>query len=323
MAGDWNLPERQVTPESAVVSRRRWLKLMAIGGAALGTVGAVGAFWWWYGGTDDDVVSRGKVLTADEGFYPAARNPRFSEVDRPLTAEAAAARYCNFYEFSSSKQVWRYIDHFQPLPWTLEVGGQVAKPRTFDLDDLKKTFSLEERIYRHRCVEAWAMVVPWTGFPLADLVRKVEPLPSARFVRFETFYRPAEASGQRYGSQPWPYTEGLTLAEAVNELAFIAVGIYGHPLLKQHGAPVRLVAPWKYGYKSAKSLVRIEFTDQQPATFWNTLVPREYDFQANVNPDVPHPRWSQARERMLGTGEYRPTLLYNGYGDWVAKLYKS
>jgi sulfoxide reductase catalytic subunit YedY len=326
MSGDWNLPERQVTPESAVVSRRRWLKLLAIGGAAaVGTaaVGTAAAFWWWYGGTDDEVVSRGKVATAADDYYPAARNPRFSEIDRPLTSEAAAARYCNFFEFSGNKQVWRYVDRFQPLPWTLEVGGHVAKPQTFDFDDLKKNFSLEERIYRHRCVEAWAMAVPWTGFPLAALVRKVEPLSSARFVRFETFHRPAEASRQRFLSEPWPYTEGLTMAEAGNELAFIATGIYGHPLLKQHGAPVRLVVPWKYGYKSAKSIVRIEFTDKQPATFWNTLVPREYDFQANVNPAVPHPRWSQASERMLGSGEYRPTQLYNGYGEWVADLYKS
>jgi sulfoxide reductase catalytic subunit YedY len=323
MSSDWNLPERQVTPESAVISRRRWLKWLGIGGAGLGILGTGGGLWWWYLGTDDEVVTRGKVATAANNLYPASRNPKFSKIDEPLTARAAAARYCNFFEFTPSKQVWRHVDRFQPVPWTLEVGGLVAKPKTFDLDDLLKAFPLEERIYRHRCVEAWAMVVPWTGFALADLVGKVEPLPSARFVRFESFHRPSEAVRQARKFEPWPYVEGLTLAEAVNELAFIATGIYGQPLLKQHGAPVRLVVPWKYGYKSAKSIVRIEFTDKQPATFWNTLVPKEYDFQANVNPTVPHPRWSQAEEKMLGTGERRPTLPYNGYGKWVADLYKS
>jgi sulfoxide reductase catalytic subunit YedY len=165
------------------------------------------------------------------------------------------------------------------------------------------------------------MVVPWTGFPLAELLRRVEPLPAARYVRFVTFDRPQQAGRMAQRGLPWPYTEGLTLAEATNELALVAVGMYGHPLLKQHGAPVRLVVPWKYGFKSAKSLVRIELTDRQPATFWNTLSPHEYDFWANVDPEVPHPRWSQASERMLGTGDRRPTQIYNGYGDWVARLY--
>jgi sulfoxide reductase catalytic subunit YedY len=167
------------------------------------------------------------------------------------------------------------------------------------------------------------MAIPWTGFPLAALLRKVEPLPAARYVRFVTFDRPNEAGRQRYRLEPWPYTEGLTLAEATNELAFVATGMYGHPLLKQHGAPIRLVVPWKYGFKSAKSIVRVELTDEQPATFWNTLSPNEYDFWANVNSLVPHPRWSQAKERMLGTNEVRPTQLYNGYGEWVAGLYKT
>jgi sulfoxide reductase catalytic subunit YedY len=217
--------------------------------------------------------------------------------------------------------VWRHTGDFRPAPWTVEVAGLVARPRTFDLDGLLRTFPLEERIYRHRCVEAWAMVVPWTGFPLAELVRHVQPLPAATHVRFVGFDRPEEAGHMASRSLPWPYTEGLRLAEATNALAFVAVGMYGHPLLKQHGAPVRLVLPWKYGFKSAKSVVRIEFTDRQPATFWNTLAPHEYDFLANVDPEVPHPRWSQASERMLGTGERRPTLRYNGYGEWVAGLY--
>jgi sulfoxide reductase catalytic subunit YedY len=186
-----------------------------------------------------------------------------------------------------------------------------------------RAFPLEERLYRHRCVEAWAMAVPWTGFPLAALLKQAEPQPGARYVRFESFDRPAETSRQSGRSDPWPYTEGLTLAEATNELAFIATGMYGHALLKQHGAPVRLVVPWKYGFKSAKSIVRIELTAEKPATFWNTVSPHEYGFEANVDPAVPHPRWSQAAERMLGTREVRETQRFNGYGEWVGNLYRT
>jgi sulfoxide reductase catalytic subunit YedY len=320
MSEPWNLPERQATPEKHVVSRRRWLKAAAVGAVAVG--GGAAAWWHWFRpGSDKEVLATGDVYLPGQDLYPAAHNDRFAKVDRPLTNEAEAARYTNFYEFSWSKSVWRVIEPFRPLPWAVEVAGLVAKPRTYDIDDLVRAFPLEERVYRHRCVEAWAMAVPWTGFPLADLLRSAEPLPAARYVRFVSFDNPSQASGQSNRSQPWPYTEGLTLAEATNELAFVATGMYGHPLLKQHGAPVRLVVPWKYGFKSAKSIVRVELTDKQPATFWNTISPHEYDFQANVNPAVPHPRWSQASERMLGTGERRPTQPYNGYGEWVARLY--
>jgi len=228
------------------------------------------------------VVNRGVYPGPGADLYPARRNADFKEVDREISPETPVARYCNFYEFSKTKQVWRYIEPFQPVPWQVEVTGLVAKPKTYDQDTLVRAFPLEERVYRHRCVEAWAMVVPWTGFALAKLIRAAGPLPEARFVRFVSFDRPQEASRQAGRLEPWPYTEGLTLAEATNELAFIATGMYGHPLLKQHGAPVRLVVPWKYGYKSAKSIVRIELTEEQPTTFWNTLVPWEYDFQANV-----------------------------------------
>jgi sulfoxide reductase catalytic subunit YedY len=320
MPHPWNLPEGEATPEKALLSRRRWLRSAGLGGLAL--TGAVGGttYWWLYGGSRDEVLSP-RQDAPDDRLYPASRNPKFADADRPLTDEGDAARYTNFYEFTSTKNVWRSVNPFQPRPWTVKVAGLVAKPRTYDFDDLLRSFSLEERVYRHRCVEAWAMVVPWTGFPLADLIRQAEPLPEAKFVRFVSFHRPAEAPMQADRRMPWPYTEGLTLAEATNELAFLATGMYGHPLLKQHGAPFRLVVPWKYGYKSAKSIVRIELTDRPPATFWNTMQPNEYDFAANVNPDVPHPRWSQRQERMLGTGETRPTLLYNGYGAWVAGLY--
>ncbi len=321
MTHPWDLPAREITPESAVLSRRRWLKRIGLGAAGLAAASAGAGLWWWNAGGDDDVLNAGKVTTPAD-LFPAARNARF-ELDRPLTNEAAAARYCNFFEFSSTKQVWRWVAPFQPVPWVLEVGGLVAKPQTLDIDDMLHTFApfLEERVYRHRCVEAWAMAVPWTGVPLSALLRRVEPLPAARFVRFISFDRPDQASRQADAEYPWPYTEGLTLAEAGNELAFLAVGLYGHPLLKQHGAPVRLVVPWKYGFKSAKSIQRIELTAERPATFWNTLGPNEYDFTANVNPAKPHPRWSQATERMLGTGEVRPTQPYNGYGEWVAGLY--
>jgi sulfoxide reductase catalytic subunit YedY len=322
MTKPWDQPEREVTPEAALLSRRRWLKALGLGGLALG---AGAGLWWGFlhdGGTDDEVIAAGRVNAPGADLYPAKTHERFRDADRPLTEEVAAARYCNFYEFSGWKSVWRQVAAFQPVPWRVEVDGLVARPRTYDLDDLVRAFPLEERIYRHRCVEAWAMVVPWTGFPLAALLRKAQPLPRAKYVRFVSFHRPEEAPRQRDRSQPWPYNEGLTLAEASNELTFLATGMYGHPLLKQHGAPVRLVVPWKYGFKSAKSIVRIELTDQRPATFWNTLVPHEYGFEANVNPAVPHPRWSQASERMLGTGERRPTLPYNGYGEWVGGLYR-
>jgi sulfoxide reductase catalytic subunit YedY len=321
MSAPWDLPERDVTQESALVSRRTWLKWAGLGGSAVAA--GAGLWWWHYRGTDAQVLASGDTQAPLADLFPAPRNPQFAAGDRPWTLEAQAARYCNFYEFTGNKDVWRHVEPFQPLPWSIEVGGLVAKPRTFGLEDLLREFQLEERIYRHRCVEAWAMVIPWTGFPLARLLNKVEPLDGARYVRFVSFHRPEEASQQRLERLPWPYNEGLTLAEAMNELAFLSTGMYGHPLLKQHGAPVRLVVPWKYGFKSAKSIVRIELTARQPDTFWNTLMPMEYGFEANVEPDVPHPRWSQRNERMLGTNEVRPTLLYNGYEEWVGHLYKT
>jgi len=317
MSQPWDRPQREVTPETAVLSRRTLLK--TIGAGALAAGAGAGLWWALRPSSAEDVLGDYEGPGAD--LYPAALNPTFSSADRPLTVEVEAARYCNFYEFSSGKSVWRSVGRFRPVPWALEVAGLVARPTTYDIDELLRAFPLEERIYRHRCVEAWAMVAPWTGFALAKLLRRAEPLPGARFVRFVSFSRPNEATRQTIRSFPWPYTEGLTLAEATNELAFVATGMYGRPLLKQHGAPVRLVVPWKYGFKSAKSIVRIELTDKRPATFWNTMAADEYGFQANVDPTVPHPRWSQASERMLGTGERRPTLRYNGYGEWVGKLY--
>jgi methionine sulfoxide reductase catalytic subunit len=320
MSRPWDLPQRDVTPQEALLSRRTWLKRLGLGGLALGAAG--GGLWWAFRpGSDTEVLAPRQDDPVGATLYPARPDRRFRDAGRPLTGEATAARYCNFYEFTGFKSVWRHVDSFRTSPWAVEVTGLVARPRTYDLDDLVRAFPLEERVYRHRCVEAWAMVVPWTGFPLSALLRKAEPLAGAKYVRFVSFEQPDTATRQKDASMPWPYTEGLTLAEATNELTFLATGMYGHPLLKQHGAPLRLVVPWKYGFKGAKSLVRVELTDKQPATFWNTLAPHEYDFRANVDPGVPHPRWSQASERLLGTGEERPTVLYNGYGEWVAGLY--
>ncbi len=320
MSQGWNSPERDATPERVLLSRR---KLLLWGGISAGLGAAGGLGYLWYTGSDDDVLGGGRYDFPAKDRYPAARSARFDDAGRPLTAEIDAARTCNFHEFTSTKSVWRHVGAFQPLPWTVEVAGLVDEPKTYDLDDLLRTFPLEERIYRHRCVEAWAMVVPWTGFPLAALLKKAGVRAGAKYVQFESSQRPLQGSMWSLHDSPWPYTEGLTLAEAMNELAFVVTGMYGHPLLKQHGAPIRVVLPWKYGFKGAKSLARITVTDTQPRTFWNTLAPHEYGFEANVNPDVPHPRWSQRSERMLGSGERRPTQLYNGYGEWVAKLYES
>ncbi len=307
------------TTEPRKVSRRNWL---GITGALAGVAVAGGA--WLYAfrrGTDEEVLAAGQTGLSSHPGYPARTNPAFASGGRPLTEEAAAARYCNFYEITGGKDVYRYIENFKTDPWTIEVTGAVRNPKTYDMDAIHNTFTLEERVYRHRCVEAWAMVVPWTGFPLAELIRAADPLSDARYVKFVSFFDPQVATRQRLSHFPWPYTEGLTLAEATNPLAFVATGMYGHPLLKQHGAPIRLVIPWKYGYKSCKSIVRIELTRERPSTFWNSLQPNEYGFQSNVNPNIPHPRWSQAEERMLGTDERYPTRLYNGYEEWVAELY--
>ncbi len=237
-----------------------------------------------------------------------------------------AGIYNNFWEFTDTKWVTRYIDEFEPLPWTVEIAGLVENPKTWDVEDLIGMMELEERLYRHRCVEAWSMAIPWTGFPMKALVDLVQPLSSARYVRMNSFFNPEVAPNQwDQPDYPWPYTEGLTLAEATNELTLLVTGIYGHELPKQHGAPIRLVTPWKYGFKGLKSITRIEFTEDQPATFWPTRTPSEYEFFSNVDPGVPHRRWSQAREEFitddLEDRQVRETLLYNGYGEYVAHLY--
>ena len=311
----WEIPEREITPEEIYFNRRAFLKKLGISG--LGAIGALTGLGKW-----DNAVAANLSNTADQSsLYPAKRNEKF-KLDRPLTDEYAVTHYNNFYEFTTDKaRVADLVGNFTIHPWTIEVSGHVAKPKTFDLDELLKTMPIEERLYRHRCVEAWAMAVPWTGFPMKALIDLVQPTSKAKFVRMVTFNRPEEAPGMLTQPwYPWPYYEGLRMDEAVNELTFMAIGAYGKPLPKQNGAPFRLVTPWKYGYKSIKSIVKIEFIDKQPATFWNDVAPKEYDFLSNVNPKVPHPRWSQATERLIPGDERRPTLLYNGYEKYVGHL---
>lgn len=315
------LPESCVTDAQVVLKRRRALR--ALTGAGLGVLGASSLG-----------IRVAEAQEQDEDpsahLYPAQGNPTYASADvgnqaYPITPSRITAVYNNYYEFFSgigtSKSIWKQAQALPLRPWRLEIDGFVEKPLAFEIDDLLAAMPLEERIYRHRCVETWAMTVPWSGFPLAALVKRAAPLASAKFLRFETFNKPEIAIGQRESRYPWPYIEGLTMAEASNDLAFMATGVYGQPLPKQMGAPLRLALPWKYGFKSAKGLVRITFTDKQPISFWEHLNRREYGFWANVNPQVAHPRWSQAHEQDIGTGERRPTLPYNGYGEQVASLY--
>ncbi|MSU41802.1 MAG: protein-methionine-sulfoxide reductase catalytic subunit MsrP [Pedosphaera sp.] len=309
---DWHLPESAVTPEAVYNDRRTFLRAMGFAGASALLSDAL------------------QAATAKDNLplYPGKKSNY--QVAGKATPEEWALGYNNFYEFHTQKHLVRHpqiIGKFVTEPWRLKIDGLVDKPWAGDAQDLiadmgKKGF-IEERVYRFRCVEAWSMVCPWTGFALSKILDLVVPKKTAKFVRFETFFDPKMAPGfQALRNYPWPYTEGLRIDEAANELAFVATGMYGKPLPKQNGAPLRTVVPWKYGYKSIKSIVRIEFTDKQPKTLWESLSPEEYPFESNVNPAVPHPRWSQATERRLSTDERVATLKYNGYAAQVAALYK-
>jgi sulfoxide reductase catalytic subunit YedY len=243
-------------------------------------------------------------------------------VDEPKTPYAAITTYNNYYELGISKSSpARLADHLRPRPWSIRIDGEVGKPQTLDIDTLIGWFGLEERVYRMRCVEAWSMVIPWVGFPLADLLKRLEPTSRAKFVEMTTLLDRDQLPGQDDDVLPWPYVEGLRIDEAMNPLTFMALGLYGRPLPGQNGAPLRLVVPWKYGFKGVKSIVRIRLTDSQPVTTWNRVAPNEYGFYANVNPLVDHPRWSQATERRIGEVTRRDTLPYNGYAKYVAHLY--
>jgi sulfoxide reductase catalytic subunit YedY len=307
----WEIPERKATPEAVFRDRRRLVAGMALGPILLAGSSLAG-------------LRPARAETpADPSakLYPVARNEAF-KLDRPLTDEKWATSWNNFYEFNSSKDV---VDDARALPirpWSVKIDGMVAQPMDIAIDDLLAKMPLEERLYRHRCVEAWSMAVPWSGFPLKALVAMAQPSAGAKYLRMETFENPDVAPGQKETWYPWPYVEGLTLAEATHDLAFIATGVYGKPLPAQNGSPLRLAVPWKYGFKSIKSIVRFTFTDEQPMNFWQALQASEYGFWANVNPQVPHPRWSQAHERVLGSDEVVATQLFNGYADEVAGLYK-
>lgn len=310
----WEIPENQATPEAMFLNRRAFL---AGGGAVAASLGTAGGAITGMG------LFAGKARAADDPsahLYPAMRNEAFV-LDRDVTPEEVNSTYNNFYEFGSHKRIFEAAQALPIRPWEVRIDGLVDKEMTLGIDELLAKVQVEERLYRHRCVEAWAMAIPWSGFALADLVRLASPTSAAKYLRMETFHDPDVASGQRQSWYPWPYVEAVTLAEATNDLAFLVTGAYGKPLAKQFGAPLRLALPWKYGFKSIKSITRFTFTDARPKSFWEQTGPGEYGFWANVNPEVPHPRWSQASERLLGSDERVPTQLFNGYGEQVAGLY--
>jgi len=309
----------EITPEHVYLSRRRFM-------AGMGTL-VLGALVGACATEQSSPTSAGEPDAATPtpedtpNTTPAAARPSSDELGNALTDYDSIVGYTNFYEFTLSKEgVAVLAADFRTTPWQVAVGGLVAKPRTFDLQELL-AFEQEERIYRMRCVEAFSMVIPWVGFPLHKLLDLVEPTAEAQYVRFETLYDPEQMPGQKTRVLNWPYVEGLRLDEAQHDLTLLATGIYGKPLTPQNGAPIRLVVPWKYGLKSIKSIVRIDLVAEMPASTWMQAAPQEYGFYANVNPDVPHPRWSQATERVIGTLQRRPTLLFNGYEEEVAHLY--
>jgi sulfoxide reductase catalytic subunit YedY len=311
-----DIKSSEITPPKAYLSRRNFIR-----GAALATsIAATGTLYRRLTRS-----SRSAPSDADTGEKIAnvqTAPPVPGEVNDPPTPYRDITHYNNFYEFSTDKgEVAEAAAKFVSRPWTVEVAGLANKPKTYDIDELTKLAPPEERIYRHRCVEGWSMVIPWVGFPLSRLLAEVQPLSNASFVRFVTLLDPSRMPNQFTDVLPWPYLEGLRLDEAMNPLALLATGIYGETLAPQNGAPIRLVLPWKYGFKSIKSIVKIELTDQRPQTTWNKYAPREYGFYANVNPHVDHPRWSQAKEHRIGEFSSRNTLMFNGYADQVGQLY--
>ncbi len=288
----------EITDEKLYLNRRRFIEAASFGAVAFSALGVARA----------------------EDWKPKSKGPY--DTDEELTPYKDITTYNNFVEFGPDKDDPSKNAHtLRVKPWSVKVEGEVKRPETYNLEDLIKPFQLEDRIYRHRCVEAWSIVVPWLGFPLGDLIKRLEPTSKAKYVQFTTLYAPDQMPGQQRDLLPWPYVEGLRLDEAMHPLAILSVGLYGKPLPNQDGAPLRLVVPWKYGFKSIKSIVKIRFQEQQPRNSWAVAVPREYGFYANVNPEVDHPRWSQARERRLGEFFRRKTLVFNGYADQVGQLY--
>jgi sulfoxide reductase catalytic subunit YedY len=302
----WDLKNHLITDETIFNSRRKILKTLASGSL-------------FYTGLS--IVPQNS-LSQTTSYYPPKANSLY-KVKRAITKESLATSYTNFYEFGSSKNIWRRAAKLKTSPWNIKIDGLVNKPVSLDVDDLlKRIGGIEERNYRFRCVEAWSMTVPWGGFALNKIVSLVEPTSEAKFLKFETFFDPKIAPGQKQNWYPWPFQEGITIDEAKNDLSFMATGIYGKKLPNQNGAPLRLVLPWKYGFKSIKSIVKISFVKDKPIGLWEKLAPAEYGFWANVNPKVPHPRWSQSTEQQLGVEGKIPTIIYNGYGSQVASLYK-
>jgi methionine sulfoxide reductase catalytic subunit len=308
----------EITPEHLFRNRRQFIKAaggLLAGGAVLAACGREAA---------PSASAPGDMPAATSGATTAAgqSSVKTDELGDVATPYESVTTYNNYYEFTTDKDgVADLAKDFKVAPWTVAVGGMVGKPQTFAIEDLLKQFPQEERIYRHRCVEGWSMVIPWTGFPLAKLLQQVQPTADAKFVRFETVLRPEEMPGQQDGYYTWPYIEGLRLDEAMNDLALLVTGVYGKPALPQNGAPLRLSVPWKYGFKSIKSIVKIDLVAEAPTTLWMNASPNEYGFYANVNPNVPHPRWTQSTERRIGELTRRKTLLFNGYADKVAHMY--
>jgi sulfoxide reductase catalytic subunit YedY len=306
-----DIPSSEITPKQTYLDRRKFMAGAAVAGAAI----VAGKYLSGLGGSNsaEDTVQAATKLSATKSPYSTNEKP---------TPLKDITNYNNFYEFSTDKyEPANLAQSLQTRPWSVEVGGEVKQKKTLDLDYFLKSFPQEERIYRHRCVEGWSMVIPWVGFPLSSFLKQLDPTGKAKYVKFTTKYDPKQMPGQRYGVLEWPYVEGLRMDEAMNPLAILATGLYGEELPKQDGAPIRLVVPWKYGFKSIKSIVKIELVTNQPTTTWHAAAPTEYGFYSNVNPNVDHPRWSQKKERRIGEFLKRDTLMFNGYGDQVASLY--
>lgn len=305
----------EITPEDVYLNRRQFMKM---GGLALGAIGLAAC---GVADTPAETLPTDVSQEAIEETSPSA-GVQTDEIGDPLTSFEDVTNYNNFYEFSVDKQdVAARSSGFQTDPWTIEVGGLVNNPKTYGIEDLTNKFPVEERIYRLRCVEAWSMVIPWLGFPLKKLLDDVEPSSDAKYVRLQTLFDPERMPGQKSNWYEWPYVEGLRLDEAMNDLTILSTGLYGKELLPQNGAPLRLVVPWKYGFKSIKSIVKIDLVSDQPTSLWMAAASNEYGFYANVNPEVNHPRWSQASERRIGEIGRRKTLMFNGYEEEVAGLY--
>jgi len=307
----------EITPEDVYLNRRKFMKAAGLVGAAALLAACTPS------SGDPDPASAKTPQPSETPITGGQVSQTADELGDKINSFEHITNFNNFYEFTIDKEgVARLAKNFPTSPWEVSVGGLVNKPKTYSIDDIRKKFPAEERIYRLRCVEAWSMVIPWMGFPLAQILKEVEPTGSAKYVAFTTALDEENMPGLRMGLYPWPYTEGLRLDEAMHDLTLMVTGMYGKDLLPQNGAPLRLAVPWKYGFKSIKSIVKIDLVEEPPHTLWSTIAPNEYGFYANVNPSVDHPRWSQASERRIGEVGRRETLMFNGYTDQVASLYE-